>query len=169
MLTVSIGALAVQQIPSKILTISFAVFLLVNIFLVKFKRKATATEPQQTQNLGWFPRVFTGLVSGVLAGVFGVGGGVILVPLQIVLLGEEIKGAVVTSLGVIVLTSVWGTLTNFLTGNILFGPAVLLGIGGVVGITISSKLLVKLPEKWVEFFFAGLMLSLSGYMITKII
>jgi uncharacterized membrane protein YfcA len=163
MVTVSLGAMVATFIPDNVLAISFALFLLINIYLVKLKKSLNHSLTGNYSSV--IKKLLTGSLSGFLAGIFGVGGGVVLVPLQIALLGENIKNAVINSLAVISLTSLSGTLTNLILGNILLPQGILLGIGGIIGITISGKLLVKIPDKWVEYFFIGLMISLSAYIL----
>jgi uncharacterized membrane protein YfcA len=64
-----------------------------------------------------------------------------MVPLQILLLGEPIKLAIQTSLGVVVLTGISATFGHAVSNNILFVEGIILGTGGLVGEQIS-----KLPR-----------------------
>ncbi|MGB3508600.1 MAG: sulfite exporter TauE/SafE family protein [Microcoleaceae cyanobacterium] len=109
-------------------------------------------------------RIITGSLAGLLAGLFGVGGGVIMVPLQILLLGETIKVAIQTSLGVIVITAISACLGHAVRGNVLLMPGLLLGCGGLLGVQFSTRFLPKLPEKFVSLAFRGLLAVLSIYI-----
>ena len=84
-----------------------------------------------------------GLLYGVLAGLFGLGGGTIMVPMQMLLLKEEIKAAIQTSLVVIVITALVACIGHTLKGNILFIPGIVLGCGGLLGAQISTRTLPK--------------------------
>ena len=108
-------------------------------------------------------RIVTGGAAGVLAGLFGVGGGVIMVPLQIILLGETIKSAIQTSLGVIVITAISACLGHAWNGNVLFVEGLLLGTGGLIGVQISTRFLPKLPNAVVSFAFRTLLTVLAIY------
>lgn len=112
-------------------------------------------------------RIFTGSLAGILAGLFGVGGGVILVPLQILLLNESIIIAIQTSLGVIVITAFSACLGHAFQGNVLWISGIILGVGGLSGVQVSTRFLPKLPEKIVSFAFRALLLILSIYVFWR--
>jgi uncharacterized protein len=111
-----------------------------------------------------FARIATGSAAGLLAGLFGVGGGVIMVPLQILLLGESIKTAIQTSLGVIVITAISATLGHAVRGNVLWVVGLILGGGGLLGAQISTRFLPRLPDGVVSFAFRSLLAILSIYV-----
>jgi hypothetical protein len=79
------------------------------------------------------------------------------------LLGEKIKVAIQTSLGVIVITAIAATMGHALKGNVLFGVGLILGMGGLIGAQISTRYLPKLPEKIVSLSFNLLLAVLSVY------
>lgn len=85
-----------------------------------------------------------GLVGGVASGLFGVGGGIIMVPAMMYFLGIPIKAAVGTSLLVIIPTTIVGSIKHFQMGNIQFGTALSLAptaiLGGFLGAWLSSHL-----------------------------
>ncbi|MCJ2543888.1 sulfite exporter TauE/SafE family protein [Thermostichus vulcanus] len=128
----------------------------------------------------WLARTLTGGTAGLLAGLFGIGGGVIMVPMQILLLQETIKVAIQTSLGAIVITAIaattshaglsdliwnglgWGDGT--LRQNVLWIPGLILGTGGLIGVQISTRTLPKLPDKTVSLLFRGFLAILSLYI-----
>lgn len=112
-------------------------------------------------------RIFTGTLAGVLAGLFGVGGGVILVPLQILLLNESIIIAIQTSLGVIVITAFSACLGHAFQGNVIWMSGIILGVGGLFGVQVSTRFLPKLPEKIVSLAFRSLLLILSIYVFWR--
>ncbi|MGF1525093.1 MAG: sulfite exporter TauE/SafE family protein [Leptolyngbyaceae cyanobacterium] len=124
---------------------------------VRHSSKLTDREVFRTQGIG--------LIAGVLSGLFGVGGGIVMVPLQMLFLGEDIKAAVRTSLGAIVLISVWAVGRHALSGNVLWAEGICLGIGGFAGAQLGARLLPKLPEGLVTLLFRLLLLSLATYMV----
>lgn len=166
LITAQIGVYLANLVPSYILLSAFGLLLLLNIYLVELRKRLTKGEVQ-TQEQRFNPtlaRIFTGGAAGILAGLFGVGGGVIMVPLQILLLGEPIKLAIQTSLGVIVITAISATIGHAVSGNILFIEGVILGTGGLVGAQISTRFLPKLPDQAVIFAFRTLLAILAAYM-----
>ncbi|MGB0563762.1 MAG: sulfite exporter TauE/SafE family protein [Spirulinaceae cyanobacterium] len=127
---------------------------------------ATAqTKPSSLNRLT--ARLGTGAAAGLLAGLFGVGGGVIMVPLQMLLLQEPIKTAIRTSLGVIVLTSISACLGHAQQGNVVAIAGLTLGAGGLVGAQISTRFLPKLPDRLVNLSFRGLLLVLALYFFWR--
>jgi len=88
---------------------------------------------------------------------------VIMVPLQMVLLGEPIKVAIQTSLGVIVITAISATLGHTWQGNVLFWQGLVLGLGGLVGAQVSTRYLPKLRDRVITFSFYTLLALLAFY------
>lgn len=165
LLTAQIGVGIASAIAPAVLLIAFACFLIANIFLTNFRKRVVAREEQkQLINNPLLSRFLTGGVSGLLAGLFGIGGGVILVPLQMLLLGEKIKSAIQTSLGVIVITSISACIGHASRGNILWIPGIILGIGGLIGAQISTRFLPRLPDRFVANSFKILLAILSVYV-----
>ena len=79
-----------------------------------------------------------GLVSGFLAGVAGVGGGIVIVPATVLLLGFTQHVAQGTSLLAIILTSIAATIINRKNRRVHLREAVMVGAGGVVGAVLAS-------------------------------
>lgn len=100
-----------------------------------------------------------------LAGMFGVGGGVIMVPLQMALLGEPIKRAIQTSLGVVVIASISATAGHTIRGNVVWVAGLILGLGGLVSAQLSTRLLPKLSDRLVSRLFRGLLSALIVYTL----
>lgn len=92
-----------------------------------------------------------GLACGLLSGLFGIGGGTIIVP-ALVWLGLSQRHAAATSLAAIVPTSVSGVVSYATEGNVNWIAAILLVIGVIAGSQIGSLLLNRLPEvalRWI--------------------
>lgn len=164
-ITAQLGAELATRIPSYVLLVAFGLLLLLNIYLVQLRKRLTNSEDDKGSNFNpVLARIFTGGAAGVLAGLFGVGGGVIMVPLQILLLGEAIKVAIQTSLGVIIITAISATIGHAARGNIVWAEGLILGIGGLIGAQISTRFLPKLPDHIVSIAFRTLLAVLSIYI-----
>ena len=109
--------------------------------------------------------ILIGLAAGAFSGMFGIGGGVIMVPLQMLLLGETIKRSIQTSLGVIVLTAIASTFGHALQGNVVWVGGIILGFGGLIGAQLSTRLLPKLPDQVVSLLFRTLLAVLIVYTL----
>lgn len=109
-----------------------------------------------------------GLLTGVLSGLFGVGGGFVIVPALVVFVSMPISRAVATSLLVIVMISAVGVGSHLLAGRSL-DPA-LTGIfigGGVVGVAGGTAAVRRLPAAWVQRVFAGIIVVLAGFIVIE--
>jgi hypothetical protein len=159
----SFGAFTITPFQIIILGIS----LLIVINLLEFIRRLTSllvkqkTETKRLQAILF--TVVTGGIAGLLAGLFGIGGGVILVPLQLLLLNAPVKIAIQTSLGVIVITSISACFGHAMGGNLLLIDGGLIGIGGLVGAQISTRFLPRMSEQFVNISFRSLLASLFVY------
>lgn len=166
LLTAQLGVYLADRFLPYVLLMAFGLLLITNIYLVDLRQRLTANHQaikQQTLN-PVLARISTGSAAGILAGLFGVGGGVIIVPLQILLLGESIKVSIQTSLGVIIITAISACIGHALSGNVLFVEGVLLGIGGLLGVQISTRILPKLPDEVISFTFRTMLAILSVYI-----
>ena len=109
------------------------------------------------------PPVIVGLLVGVLAAIMGVGGGFIMVPAMIYLLGMPTKVVVGTSLFQIIFVTAFATMlhatTNYTVDMVL---AVLLLLGGVVGAQIGTRIGVKMKAEQLRILLAILVLVVSG-------
>ena len=109
------------------------------------------------------PPLAVGAIVGVLAAIMGVGGGFIMVPAMIYILGMPTKVVVGTSLFQIVFVTAFTTVmhaaTNFTVDIVL---AVLLFVGGVVGAQVGTRIGVKLPAEQLRILLALLVLGVCG-------
>ena len=90
--------------------------------------------------------VAAGLVAGLLSGLFGVGGGIILVP-ALVQLGMPQRLAAGTSVAAILPTAIVGSLGYALAGDVDLIAAAALAVGVVIGAQIGSLLLAQLSRE----------------------
>lgn len=166
LITTQLGVYFATRIAPYLLLFTFGLFLVSNIYLVECrKRLATKQGGREAQPFNpVLSRVGTGGAAGFLAGLLGGGGGAVMVPLQMMLLGEPIKVAIQTSLGVIVSSAVSACVVHASEGNILFLPGLLLGCGGILGAQISTRALPKLPDSVVSRIFRIFLVVLSTYM-----
>ena len=87
-----------------------------------------------------------------------------MVPLQMLFLGEPIKVAIQTSLGVVVMTAISASIGHTLSGNVIPVVGVVLGLGGLVGAQVSTRLLPKLPDHIISLIFRVFLGVLALYI-----
>lgn len=105
----------------------------------------------------WALLVVVGLLGGLLSGLFGVGGGAVMVPLLIWLLGMGQRRAAATSLVAIVPTAIVGALTYGIGGHVAIVAGAVLGVGAIGGSLLGSRLLRRLPIGVLRWMFIGLL------------
>ncbi len=109
------------------------------------------------------PPVLVGLCVGVLSAIMGVGGGFIMVPAMIYLLGMPTKVVVGTSLFQIIFVTAFTTMlhatTNYTVDVVL---AVLLLVGGVIGAQIGTVIGARMPAEQLRVLLAALVLVVCG-------
>jgi uncharacterized membrane protein YfcA len=103
-----------------------------------------------------------GFAAGVLAGLFGVGGGVLFVPTLVLVLGLTQVHAEATSLLAIIPTVAVGAWRQRAHGNLRWRPAVGIGLGSIVGAEGGAQIARALPEDVLRRLFAVLMLAIAA-------
>ena len=96
-----------------------------------------------------------GLVSGVTSGLFGVGGGVVMVPAMMFFLGLPIKTAIGTSLLVILPTSLAGSYKHYTQGNVDWRVALTLAPMAIVGSWTGAWLTTHISDQNLKRVFGG--------------
>ena len=102
-----------------------------------------------------------GLFAGVLAGLFGVGGGILFVPTLTLVLGLTQLHAEATSLLAILPTSIAGAWRQGRYGNVRWRPALILGLAAVAGVDGGVQIAEALPEHVLRRLFGVLMLAVA--------
>lgn len=101
-----------------------------------------------------------GAATGLLSGLFGIGGGVILVPMLVMILGYQQRLAAGTSVAAILPAAIVGGIGYAVQGNVDWVAAVLLAIGIVIGAQIGSFLLSRVPTGFLRWMFMAFLLGI---------
>jgi hypothetical protein len=102
-----------------------------------------------------------GLTSGFFAALFGVGGGIVIVPLLVLLVAFDQRRASATSLAAILVSSVAGAVTYGFHGEVKPGAAALVGIPAVVGVLAGTALQQRVPVQKLAYGFAVLLAAVG--------
>jgi uncharacterized membrane protein YfcA len=111
--------------------------------------------------------VLVGVGVGFLSGFFGVGGGFLIVPALVVLLGLPMHLAVGTSLVAISLNALWGFIGNLQLGTLDWTLTVLFAAGGLIGVLTGGKLASRLPDRGLRSAFAVVVVGLAMYTFDR--
>lgn len=116
------------------------------------------------------PPLVVGVLVGVLAAIMGVGGGFIMVPAMIYLLGMPTKVVVGTSLFQIIFVAGFATLMHATTSYIVdMVLALFLLIGGVFGAQIGSQIGTKLKAEQLRILLAIMVLAVCGKLALELL
>jgi len=99
--------------------------------------------------------VAIGVVAGVLSGLFGVGGGVVVVPALMAFAGMDQRRASASSLVAIAPAAIVGAITYGLQGEVDWLAALTLAVGSVIGAQIGTRLLRALPTRVLPWIFVA--------------
>lgn len=106
-------------------------------------------------------------LGGVVAGLIGVGGGVIFVPAMVVFLSKGQVEAEATSLLIIAIVSVFGTWRQRGYGNVDLRDALLIGLLSPVGVVVGVVMANELPERVLKVAFGLLVLYVAWRLLRK--
>jgi uncharacterized membrane protein YfcA len=98
-----------------------------------------------------------GTAAGVFSGLFGVGGGTVIVPLLVLWLGFGEREATGTSLGAIVAIAAAAMLTQGAYGNVHVGDGLLVGVPALGGVLAGTWLQQRIPQRTVSLLFAAVL------------
>ena len=107
-----------------------------------------------------------GTLAGIFSGLFGVGGGTIIVPLLIFWFAYGERLATGTSLAAIVLIGLLGAIAQGgIYGNVHVGTGLLLSIPAVVGVVFGTAIQQRIPQRAVSYLFALLLVAIAVELI----
>lgn len=109
-----------------------------------------------------------GTLAGVFSGLFGVGGGTVIVPLLILWFGYGERLATGTSLAAIVPIGLLGALAEGgIYGNVHLLTGLLLTIPAVLGVVLGTAIQQRIPQRAVSYLFAALLVAVALELMLK--
>lgn len=106
-----------------------------------------------------------GMLAGVLSGLFGIGGGAVLVPLLVLWIALPQHQAHATSLAAIILTAAWGTLGYALDGEVSYSAGSAIAAGAIVGAWFGATVMHRLSAVALRLAFGVLIVIVSAEML----
>jgi uncharacterized protein len=100
-----------------------------------------------------------GTLAGVFSGLFGVGGGTVIVPLLILWLGYDQRAATGTSLAAIIFIAAFGVATQAAYGNVRVRDGLLVGVPAVGGVLIGTWLQQRVHVRVISLLFAAVLVA----------
>jgi uncharacterized membrane protein YfcA len=108
-----------------------------------------------------------GTAAGAFSGLFGVGGGTIIVPLLVLWFGYGPRAGTGTSLVAIVVIALFGTIAHGALGNLHLVEGLLVGVPAVGGVVAGTSLQQRIPARGLNMIFAMLLLASAVVLIAR--
>ncbi len=108
-----------------------------------------------------------GTLAGLFSGLFGVGGGAVIVPLLVLWMGYEERAATATSLAAIAFIASFAAAVQGLYGNVRVGDALLVGVPAVAGVLIGTWLQQRLPGRAIALSFAAVLTASAVELVLR--
>jgi uncharacterized protein len=102
-----------------------------------------------------------GVLSGFMSSLFGVGGGIVVVPLLVLLVGFDSRVATGTSLAAILLTALAGTTSFSLLEHVDWDGAALVGLPALAGSLAGVRLQQRVSSRSLTLLFAGFLVAVA--------
>ncbi len=107
-----------------------------------------------------------GLFAGVLAGMFGIGGGIVIVPILVFAFGLSLKSATATSLTAIIPpTGLLGAIELYKAGLVNIRYAALIALGIFIGAYFGARILIAIPKEYMARVYGGFLLIVALKML----
>jgi len=158
-------------IPARLLLVLFALIMLIAAVAMLRRRG----EPSETGKVHdgarsareWSMIAASGTVVGLMTGFFGVGGGFVIVPALVLVLGLSMRLAVGTSLLIIAINSAVSLAAHLRTGSLDLAITGLFVLGGLVGALVGVSLAGRVPPRRLTQIFAALIVVVAGYILYR--
>ena len=111
--------------------------------------------------------VLIGLTAGFFSALFGVGGGIVIVPLLMLVARWELRSATATSLAAIAITATAGVITYVLHGQVEPLYAALVGIPAAFGAAGGATLQQRVPVRTLSYLFAAMLAGIAIRMLLQ--
>lgn len=111
--------------------------------------------------------ILIGLAAGFFSALFGVGGGIIIVPLLLIVARWELRSATATSLAAIGITATAGAVVYAIHGDLQADYAALVGLPAAAGALAGTTLQQRVPVRQLSYAFALLLVGIAIRMLLQ--
>lgn len=153
------GAALSASMDNDIMLVIFGVLVLVALAIMIQRPAAGDVRSDDDTSFsfnGWLSAIVGGSV-GIVSGIVGAGGGFILVPIMIRILRIPIRVVVGSSLGILFIGSLMGTVGKLATFQVELLYLLPVLLGSVPASVIGAKISKRLPQRWIRYLLVGLM------------
>ncbi len=126
-----------------------------------------AESPSERSSNRTLKLVTIGTAAGLFSGLFGVGGGSVIVPLLVLWLGYQERAATATSLAAIIFIAGFAAATQGLYGNVHVLDAVLVGVPAVGGVLLGTWLQQRVHNRAISLMFAAVLVASAVELVLR--
>ena len=154
-------------------SLTFGVFMIFIGYVMYSKSKGKSANKSADE---WNPQtapfnmtlgVVCSFLVGFISSIFGIGGGIVHVPMMVFLLGFPPQIAVATSTFVLFVSAVMGVGSHAMLGHIVWGPALMIGAGAVIGAQLGAKIAKKSKPRVLVILLSVLVFLVGAQFIWK--
>ena len=170
-----LGAIVNRRLPNAVVLVLFSLLMLVTAArMFQSARSAQLTgdassrliQPGSQTKRSQLAALAAGFGVGALTGLFGAGGGFIIVPALVLFLGFSMRMAVGTSLAIIALNAIAALLVHLHFGGLDLRVAGLFAVSALAGVLVGARLSERVGERWLRLAFAGLVAALGVALLS---
>lgn len=163
-----IGAAVANAMGAALLKRVFGIFIvLVGLLMIIIKGDYRAGAALVGTDVGSWAIGVVGLIAGVMSGLLGVGGGIVMVPAIVFLLGRDQHVAQGVSLAVIIPVSISGAWIHARKGNVIPPLAFWISVGAVVGATVVGNAVQQIQEGVLRALFGTFLIIMGVFMVSR--
>ncbi len=146
-----LGAYISDQVSPTIFKLLFGLVLVASCIYIYMRRKMESREYNLSKQI-MLLAVGASFFAGIISSLFGIGGGVVFVPLMVIAIGLSMKLAAPTSQFILMFASASGMIVHSLLGHPNYYEAGMLSIGSFIGGVVGSKLSTRINEPKLRLF-----------------
>jgi len=155
-----LGAYISSEITPSLFKILFGLVLIVSAIYIFINRKIESKQHNQSKQVMLFA-VGASFFAGIISSLFGIGGGIVFVPLMVIVMGLSMKEAASTSQFILLFASAAGLAAHSALGHPDFIQALLLAAGAFAGGFVGARLSVDIKEKRLKILVSIVMVAAS--------
>ena len=152
-----LGALISTDVTPEIFKILFGLVLIASAAYIFLRKKIESKEKKLSTQMMVFA-VGASFFAGIISSFFGIGGGIVFVPLMVIGMGMAMKRAAPTSQLILLFASLSGVLSHSLLGHPDFTQAGLLAIGSFIGGLVGARLSLEIKERYLKILVSAVIL-----------
>ncbi len=156
-----LGAVISSDVSSEIFKILFGIVLVFSAAYIFLRKKLETKEKTLSKQMMVFA-IGASFFAGIVSFFFGIGGGIIFVPLMVVGMGMAMKRAAPTSQLILLFASLSGVIVHSILGHPDFLQAGLLAIGSFFGGLVGARLSLEIKERYLQILISVVILIAAG-------